>query len=41
MKENTVLTHTTIEGLKSLRLPATAAGLAQQREHHVYTGLSF
>jgi DNA replication protein DnaC len=41
MKENTVLTHTTIEGLKSLRLPAMAAGLSQQREHPDYTGLSF
>ena len=36
-----MLTHTTIEGLKSLRLPAMAAGLAQQREHPDYTGLSF
>jgi DNA replication protein DnaC len=41
MKENTVLTHTTIEGLKSLRLPAMATGLVQQREHPDYTGLSF
>ena len=41
MKEITVLTHTTIEGLKSLRLPAMAAGLASQREHPDYTGLSF
>ena len=41
MKENTVLTHTTIEGLKSLRLPAMAAGLAQQREHPDYASLSF
>jgi DNA replication protein DnaC len=41
MKENTVLTHTTIEGLKSLRLPAMAASLAQQREHPDYAGLSF
>jgi DNA replication protein DnaC len=41
MKENTVLTHTTIEGLKSLRLPAMAAGLTQQREHPDYASLSF
>ena len=36
-----MLTQTTIEGLKSLRLPAMAAGLAQQREHPDYAGLSF
>jgi DNA replication protein DnaC len=36
-----VLTHTTIEGLKTLRLPAMAAGLAQQREHPDYAGLNF
>lgn len=36
-----MLTHTTIEGLKSLRLPAMAAGLVQQREHPDYSGLSF
>ena len=36
-----MLTHTTIEGLKSLRLPAMAAGLTSQREHPDYTGLSF
>ena len=36
-----MLTNTTIEGLKSLRLPAMAAGLAQQREHPDYAGLSF
>jgi DNA replication protein DnaC len=41
MKENIVLTHATIEGLKSLRLPAMAAGLAQQREHPDYASLSF
>ena len=36
-----MLTHTTIEGLKSLRLPAMAAGLVEQREHPDYTQLSF
>jgi DNA replication protein DnaC len=36
-----MLTHTTIEGLKSLRLPAMAAGLIQQREHPDYASLSF
>ena len=36
-----MLNHTTVEGLKSLRLPAMAAGLAQQREHPDYSGLSF
>ena len=36
-----MITHTTIEGLKSLRLPAMAAGLTQQREHPDYAGLSF
>jgi DNA replication protein DnaC len=36
-----MLIHTTIEGLKSLRLPAMASGLLQQREHPDYTQLSF
>jgi len=36
-----MLTNTTIEGLKSLRLPAMASGLLEQREHPDYTGLSF
>src|ERR1035437_4689467 len=36
-----MLTHTTIEGLKSLRLPAMASGLLQQREHPDYANLSF
>jgi DNA replication protein DnaC len=36
-----VLIHTTIEGLKSLRLPAMASGLLEQREHPDYTQLSF
>src|SRR5665213_4494034 len=41
MKENTVLTHTTIEGLKTLRLPAMAQGLVEQREQPDYANLSF
>jgi DNA replication protein DnaC len=41
MKEITVLANTTIEGLKSLRLPAMASGLLEQREHPNYTQLSF
>ena len=36
-----MLTNTTIEGLKSLRLPAMASGLLEQREHPDYAGLSF
>jgi DNA replication protein DnaC len=36
-----MLTSTTIEGLKSLRLPAMASGLLEQREHPDYAGLSF
>lgn len=36
-----MLTHSTIEGLKSLRLPAMASGLLEQREHPDYTTLSF
>jgi DNA replication protein DnaC len=36
-----MLTHTTVEGLKPLRLPAMAAGLLEQREHPDYTQLSF
>lgn len=36
-----MLTHTTIEGLKSLRLPAMASGLLEQREHPDYTQLGF
>jgi len=36
-----VLTHTTIEGLKTLRLPAMAQGLVEQREHPDYANVSF
>jgi len=36
-----MLTHSTIEGLKTLRLPAMAAGLLEQREHPDYHELSF
>jgi hypothetical protein len=35
-----MLTHSTIEGLKSLRLPAMASGLLEQREHPDYHELS-
>ena len=36
-----MLTNTTIEALKSLRLPAMARGLLEQREHPDYSQLSF
>ena len=36
-----MLTHTTIEGLKTLRLPAMAQGLVEQREQPDYANLSF
>ena len=36
-----MLTHSTVEGLKSLRLPAMASGLLEQREHPDYHELSF
>jgi DNA replication protein DnaC len=36
-----MLTHSTVEGLKSLRLPAMASGLLEQREHPDYGQLSF
>jgi DNA replication protein DnaC len=36
-----MLTQPTIEGLKSLRLPAMASGLLEQRGHPDYTQLSF
>jgi DNA replication protein DnaC len=36
-----MLTHSTIEGLKSLRLPAMASGLLEQRSHPDYHDLSF
>lgn len=36
-----MLTHSTIEGLKTLRLPAMASGLLEQREHPDYHELSF
>lgn len=36
-----MLTHSTIEGLRALRLPAMASGLLEQREHPDYHELSF
>ncbi len=36
-----MLTHSTIEGLKTLRLPAMASGLLEQRAHPDYHELSF
>jgi len=36
-----MLTHSTVEGLKSLRLPAMASGLLEQRVHPDYHELSF
>lgn len=36
-----MLTHSTIEGLKSLRLPAMASGLLEQRAHPDYYELAF
>jgi DNA replication protein DnaC len=36
-----MLIHTTIEGLRSLRLPAMAQGLAEQREHPDYAAMGF
>ena len=36
-----MLTNSTIEGLRALRLPAMVAGLQEQREHPDYEGLSF
>ena len=36
-----MLNHNTIEGLRSLRLPAMASGLLTQREHPDYSSLSF
>jgi DNA replication protein DnaC len=36
-----MLHHTTLEGLKILRLPAMASGLLEQREHPDYAALSF
>ena len=36
-----MLKHSTIEGLKSLRLPAMASGLLEQRAHPDYHELSF
>jgi len=41
IKGEHVLIHTTIEGLKSLRLPAMASGLNEQREHPDYAAMSF
>ncbi len=35
-----MLTNSTIEGLRSLRLPAMVTGLQEQREHPDYEGLS-
>lgn len=36
-----MLHHTTVEGLKTLRLPAMASGLLEQREHPDYAAMSF
>ncbi len=36
-----MLIHTTIEGLRALRLPAMASGLKQQQEHPDYSAMSF
>ena len=36
-----MLHHTTLEGLKTLRLPAMAGGLLEQREHPDYATMSF
>lgn len=36
-----MLNHTTLEGLRSLRLPAMASGLLTQREQPDYSSLSF
>lgn len=36
-----MLTNSTIEGLRALRLPAMVTGLQEQREHPDYEGLSF
>lgn len=41
MKGETVLTTQTIEGLYALKLPAMAAGLAEQQGSATYDGLSF
>jgi len=41
MKENHVLHYTTLDGLKTLRLPAMASGLLEQREHPDYAAMSF
>ena len=35
-----MLTNSTIEGLRALRLPAMVTGLQEQREHPDYEGLS-
>jgi len=36
-----VLHYTTLDGLKTLRLPAMASGLLEQREHPDYAAMSF
>ena len=36
-----MLTNSTIDGLRALRLPAMVTGLQEQREHPDYEGLSF
>lgn len=41
MKEDQVLNNQTIEGLHALKLPAMAAGLAEQREQPGHQGLAF
>ena len=41
MKEHHVLHYNTLDGLKTLRLPAMASGLLEQREHPDYAAMSF
>lgn len=41
MKGKHMLNHTTIEGLRSLRLPPMASGLLEQREHPSYAAMRF
>ena len=41
MKEHHVLHYSTLDGLKTLRLPAMASGLLEQREHPDYAAMSF
>lgn len=41
MKEHHVLHYSTLDGLRTLRLPAMASGLLEQREHPDYAAMSF